>query len=201
MLLVQGDLVGLAGWVRRAPTTKLRKNGDAVLLLDLEDEHGACLRVICLGAIRDRCSPVCLSHTHRLCAHLHIRMQPTVLTYRNVHTHTACPYDTMYTIYTMPIYTHMHRHYTHIYVQTAHADTDTTHARLCTVAPLRIGAAVSLTVISCQTTEGGLPGLAEQAALSFVAVVKQLNKQNNTMICYGWCCADGATLCCELDLV
>ena len=51
---VQGDLMGLTGWLRRAPSTKMRKNGDSVLLLDLEDEHGSSLRIICLGPVRDR---------------------------------------------------------------------------------------------------------------------------------------------------
>ncbi|KAL3145911.1 hypothetical protein ABBQ38_015279 [Trebouxia sp. C0009 RCD-2024] len=63
--LQPGDLVGLAGWVRRAPTTKLRKNGDAVLLLDVEDEHGSCLRVICLAAVRDRMHAVMSEHSRQ----------------------------------------------------------------------------------------------------------------------------------------
>ena len=32
----------------------MRKNGDSVLLLDLEDERGASIRVICLGPVRER---------------------------------------------------------------------------------------------------------------------------------------------------
>lgn len=52
--VLQGDLVGLAGWVRRPPITKVRNNGDAVLLVDLEDELGGSVRIICLNAVRDR---------------------------------------------------------------------------------------------------------------------------------------------------
>ena len=46
--------MGLTGWLKRPPSTKIRKNGDSVLLLDLEDEQGSCIRVICLGAVRER---------------------------------------------------------------------------------------------------------------------------------------------------
>ena len=46
--------MGVVGWLRRPPTTKQRKNGDAVLLLDLEDEHSTSVRIICLGAVRER---------------------------------------------------------------------------------------------------------------------------------------------------
>ena len=52
--MLQGDLVGLAGWMRRPPITKVRNNGDAVLLVDLEDELGGSVRIICLNAVRDR---------------------------------------------------------------------------------------------------------------------------------------------------
>ena len=63
---LQGDLVGVVGWLRRTPTTKLRKNGEAVLLLDLEDEHATSIRIICLGAVRERYSllAVATSYLH-----------------------------------------------------------------------------------------------------------------------------------------
>ncbi len=32
----------------------MRKNGESVLLLDLEDERGASIRIICLGANKER---------------------------------------------------------------------------------------------------------------------------------------------------
>ncbi len=44
----------LTGWLRRPPSTKMRKNGESVLLLDLEDERGVSIRVICLGPVRER---------------------------------------------------------------------------------------------------------------------------------------------------
>ncbi len=46
--------MGLTGWLRRPPSTKMRKNGDLVLLMDLEDDRGASIRVICLGPVRER---------------------------------------------------------------------------------------------------------------------------------------------------
>lgn len=61
--VLQGDLVGLTGWVRRPPITKVRNNGDAVLLVDLEDELGDSVRIICLNAVRDRYQNFCVCVT------------------------------------------------------------------------------------------------------------------------------------------
>lgn len=53
---MQGSLVGATGWVKKRPVTKQLKNGETVLLLDLEDENSARLRLICSASAKDRYS-------------------------------------------------------------------------------------------------------------------------------------------------
>ena len=51
---MQGNLIGATGWVRKRPVTKQLKNGETVLLVDLEDENSARLRLICSASAKDR---------------------------------------------------------------------------------------------------------------------------------------------------
>lgn len=46
--------MGATGWVRKRPVTKQLKSGETVLLVDLEDENSARLRLVCSASAKDR---------------------------------------------------------------------------------------------------------------------------------------------------